>query len=471
MQRPTRYNGGVKTKTLWIALILCSAGAAFSQETLTQLSDSFEALAEKVSPAVVQILATGYGAESDADSGSSLLTRRQQSGSGVIVDAEGYILTNAHVVAGARKLQVRIAFGPQTAGTSILKAKGKLMDARLIGFDSETDLAVLKIQTGPAPFLELGNSDLLRPGQIVLAFGSPLGLENSVTMGVISAVARQLKPEDPMIYIQTDAPINPGNSGGPLVDTDGRVVGINTSIYSYSGGSEGIGFAAPGNIVRNVYQQIRKYGIVRRGEIGVFAQTITPTLAAALSLPQDWGVICGDVSPGGPAERAGINFGDIILTIDGKFVENARQFDVNLYRRSEEDSVALEVLRGNEKLTFQVPVVVREDDRAKFAGKLNPQTNALPRLGIVVLEMDDDVAKVIPGLRKQYGVVVAARTVDAPFWAAQFQQGDVIHSINGTLITGLTQLRGILDALKSGSAVAVQVERSGKMFYAAFEIE
>lgn len=456
-----------------VALLLFTAHQLAAQETLTKLSDSFELLAAKVSPAVVQILANGYGTGDDTDSGGSSLTRRQQSGSGVIVDAQGYIVTNAHVVSGARNLKVVIAFSEShRSATSILKSKGKLLDGRVIGIDSETDLAVLKIQSEtPAPFLELGNSDSLRPGQIVLAFGSPLGLDNSVSMGVISAVARQLKPEDPMIYVQTDAPINPGNSGGPLVDTDGRVVGINTSIYSYSGGSEGIGFAAPSNIVRNVYEQLRKNGIVRRGEIGVSAQTITPALAAGLSLPQDWGVICGDVTPSSPAELAGIKIGDLILTIDGKIVENGRQFDVNLYRRSEKDSVTIEVLRGTEKLTFQVPVTVREDDRAKFAGKLNPQTNTLPRLGVVVLEMDDDVARLLPGLRKQYGVVVAARTADAPYWAGQFQPGDVIHAVNGTLITGLSQIRGILDGLKPGSAVAVQVERSGKMFYAAFELE
>ena len=139
----------------------------------------------------------------------------------------------------------------------------------------------------------------------MLAFGSPLGLDSSVTLGVVSAVARQLEPDDPMIYIQTDASINPGNSGGPLVDTDGRVVGINTLILSQSGGNEGLGFAAPSNIVRNIFEQVRKYGRVRRGEIGVRAQTITPSLAEGLQLPRNWGVVLGDVNPDGPAAKAG----------------------------------------------------------------------------------------------------------------------------------------------------------------------
>ena len=150
---------------------------------------------------------------------------------------------------------------------------------------------MLKIRERELPFVTLGDSDELRKGQLVMAFGNPFGLENSVTLGVVSAVGRQLQPEDPMVYIQTDAPINPGNSGGPLVDARGRLVGINTFIFSQSGGSEGIGFAVPSNIVKYVFTQIRESGRVARGEIGVHAQTITPTLAAGLGLPQPWGVI------------------------------------------------------------------------------------------------------------------------------------------------------------------------------------
>ena len=181
-----------------------------------------------------------------------------------------------------------------------------------MAIDDETDLAVLKIDEKGLPPLPLADSDTVRPGQIVLAFGSPLGLDSSVTMGVVSAVARQLEQDDPMIYIQTDASINPGNSGGPLVDADGRVVGINTLILTQSGGNEGLGFAAPSNIVRNVFEQVRDYGRVRRGEIGVRAQTITPALAEGLRLSRDWGVVLGDVYPDGPAAKAGLEVGDIV---------------------------------------------------------------------------------------------------------------------------------------------------------------
>src|SRR5918994_25813 len=203
----------------------------------------------------------------------------------------------------------------------------------MVGTDAETDLAVLKVEQTNLPFAKLGDSDSLAPGQVVLAFGSPFGLASSVTMGVISAVGRQLRDEDRMVYIQTDTPINPGNSGGPLVTPDGLVVGINTLIFSQSGGSEGVGFAAPGSIVRFVYEQIRTNRRVRRGEIGVFAQTITPAVAAALRLPRDWGVVLGDVYPNSPAANAGLRVGDVILSVDGKRMENGRQFDVTLYQR------------------------------------------------------------------------------------------------------------------------------------------
>lgn len=462
----------MKTRLLLIAFIFSIVTSVFAQDSLHRLSDSFENLVDKVSPAVVKILVTGYGSEANSGTTGSLLTESRYSGSGVIVDPAGFIVTNAHVVGTARQVQVLLAFGEQRGpGKSIVKSQGKVVDAKLVGVDSETDLAVLKIEEPNPPHLEFGNSDSLKAGQIVLAFGSPLGLENSVTMGIVSAVARQLKPEDPMIYIQTDAPINPGNSGGPLVDTDGYVVGINSSIYTYSGGSEGVGFAAPSNIVRNVFQQLKNNGSVRRGEIGVSAQTITPDLASALSLPRDWGVIVSDVIPGGASERSGLKIGDIILSVDGKILENGRQFDVTLYRRSEKDTVTLEILRGSESLTFHVPVTLREDEDTSFAKRISPEKNAVPSLGVFVFEIDDEIAKMIPWLRKQYGVVVAARMVDAPYWASELKPGDVIHSVNGTLITSLDQLRSVLGALKPGSPVALQIERTGRLSYVAFRLE
>ena len=274
------------------------------------------------------------------------------------MDSDGYVLTNAHVITGAAAVEVLLPalFETGSPRQSILKGRGKRFSAEIVGVDSDTDLAVLKISQKELPFLAFGDSDQVRQGQLVLAFGSPLGLENSVTMGIVSATARQLRPEDPMIYLQTDSPINPGNSGGPLVDLQGRVVGINTFILSQSGGSEGIGFAAPSNIARNVFTQLRKGGKVRRGSIDVYAQTVSPELAQGLNLANDWGVILGDVFPGGSADRAGLKEGDVILALNGKVMENARQLEVNVYRHAIGERVSLEVLRGGDKLKVDVAV-------------------------------------------------------------------------------------------------------------------
>ena len=259
----------------------------------------------------------------------------------------------------------------------------------MVGIDQESDLALLKVVETGLPFLPLGDSEALRQGQIVVALGSPLGLEGSVTFGVVSAVARQVKPDGRMVYIQTDAPINPGNSGGPLLDAEGQVVGINSFILTQSGGSEGIGFAAPSNIVRTVIDQLRKTGRVRRGEIGVVAQTITPTLAAGLGLGQTWGVVLADVTPDGPGAAAGLRVADIVLTLDGKVTENARQFLVNLYPHAVGDTVILEVLRGTERRKVPVAVVERPSDPARLADLVSPERNVVGRLGILGLDLDD----------------------------------------------------------------------------------
>ena len=201
-----------------------------------------------------------------------------------------------------------------------------------------------------------------------------------MSMGVISAVARQLQPDDRVVFLQTDAPINPGNSGGALVDIEGRLVGINTMILTQSGGSEGLGFAVPSNIVRFVIDQMRRSGFVLRGEIGVEAQTVTPGLAAALGLSRDSGVILADVLPGGPADIAGLKIGDIVLSLNGKPMENARQFHVNLYRQEVGSTVTLRILRGDETLEKKVEVMARSNSLERFVSQVNdtPAPGASP---------------------------------------------------------------------------------------------
>jgi serine protease Do len=287
---------------------------------------------------------------------------------------------------------------------------------------------------------------------------------------VVSSVARQIKADDPMIYIQTDAPINPGNSGGPLLNADGQVVGINTFILSQSGGSEGIGFAIPSNIVSTVVRQIRKDGHVHRGEIGVFAQSITPSLVAGLELSRDWGVLLGDVDPDGPAGESGLKAGDIVLTLNGRVMENARQLEVNLYRRTVGEKVKIEVLRGDQKLGFEVEVIERDDDPQRFADLVNPEENIIAKLGILGVEISPKIALMLPDLRKKYGVVVAARAAGSPFSAA-LSPGDVIYSVNGTPVTSLAALRQVLDRLKPNEPMVLQIEREGHLRYLDLELE
>jgi serine protease Do len=374
-------------------------------------------------------------------------------------------------VEGARHVEVLLAVPPDGADQwrSILKPRGEVVPARIVGTDSEADLAVLKIDRMGLPALPMGNSDDLRQGQLVFAFGSPLGLTNSVSFGVVSSVARQLEEDSPMVYIQTDATINPGNSGGPLVSVDGRVVGINTSILSQSGGSEGIGFAVPSNIVSAVYNQIRRYGRVRRGEIGVMAQTITPILASGLKLPQNWGVIIADVFPGGMADRAGLRVNDIVLMLDGKVMENARQFDINIYQRSIGEIVRIEVQRGAQKETVFVGLNERPQDAHAFADLVN-QAESFPKFGIFAVGISQVVTRLMD-LRDPSGVLVAALAADAADAQSPFVPGDVIHEINGAAVDDLGKFRSAVAALRVGDAVVVRAERDGRYIFLAFAAE
>ena len=441
--------------------------------TLDALSTEFEALSRRVSPSVVQVVVTGYGTvDEQAPSADALLGLRRSGGSGVILDPSGYIVTNSHVIEGARRVQVLVPrMSENTRTSSVIRPRGVAMDATIVGVDEETDLAVLKVDAKNLPALAVGDSDGLRQGQIVFAFGSPLGLDNSVSMGIVSAVGRQLELDDPMVYIQTDAPINPGNSGGPLVNTEGRLVGINTLILSQSGGNEGLGFAAPSNIVRTVFEQIRTTGRVRRGTIGVYAQTVTPTLATALKLPQEWGVILGDVFPQTPAAVAGLQVGDLVLTLDGKPMENGRQFEVNLYRRAVGDLVTLEVVRGEKTLKIPVAVAERPDDPLRFSDLVSPERNIVPRLGVLALDINERIATMIGGLRLGRGVLVAARSADSPTAEHTLEAGDVIVSLNGVPVLTLADFRSAIGKMPARSPVVLQVQRDGQLMFVALEMQ
>lgn len=436
--------------------------------TLAEVSKSFESLAAQVGSSTVQVLATGLAVDPDASGGDGVVERRRSSGSGVILDAAGYVMTNYHVVQGARRVQVVLASRPQ--GASIVRPRGKTLDATVVGVDEETDLALLKVSGATFSPLPLGDSDALRPGQLVFAFGSPLGLDNTVTMGVVSAVGRQLEADDPMVYIQTDAPINPGSSGGPLVDATGKVVGINTLILSQGGGNEGLGFAAPSNIVRSVYDQLKLHGRVRRGTIGALVQSITPVLAEALQLPQDSGAFVADVDADGPGAKGGLRIGDIVVALDGKPIENGRQLDVNLYRRAAGAVARLDVLRGRETLTLSVEVDERGDDPMRFAALVTREQHLVARLGVLAISLDDRLRQELGLAASDAGALVAARAGEE---AVEYgiQPGDLIVAVNRTRVTSLEALRQAVTTLAPRAACALQVLRQGQYLFLAFEFE
>jgi serine protease Do len=389
----------------------------------------------------------------------------------VIVDPDGYIITNAHVVGGAQR--VRVILSSASAGESpisVLAAERKTLVANIVGLDTDIDLALLKVEAAGLPALPIGSYNKVRQGELVFAFGSPEGLQNSVTMGVISSVARQPDPDKPLVYIQTDAPINPGNSGGPLVDVEGSLVGISTFILSQSGGSEGLGFAIPSGVVNFAYQQLRQYGHIHRGEIGAKVQTITPTLAAGLELPKDRGVVVSDLLSDGPADQAGLKIQDIVLSVDDQPVETVLQFDRAIFLHSRDEQAKVQVLRGQEKRQLLIQVTEQQHGVEQMFDLVDPAKNLVPKLGLIGLEVDSQIAKRIPELRRGSGVIVVARAATAGPDSG-LQSGDVIHGVNGITVISLDGLRSAVDKLKSGDAVAMQVEREGRMMYLAFEME
>jgi serine protease Do len=309
-------------------------------------------------------------------------------------------------------------------------------------------------------------------GQLVFAIGSPEGLQNSVTMGVVSALARQADPSKPLTYIQTDAPINPGNSGGPLVDMNGAVVGINTFILSEGGGSEGLGFAIPARVVDFVYRSLRKYGHVHRVEIGAVAQEITPTLAEGLQLPQHWGVVVADVKPGGPAEAAGLQVQDIILSADDRRVETLPSLSAALYLHRLDQVVKLDILRGKERMTINIPAIEHHDQMDQLLDTVNPENSLIPRLGILAIDITGDLGtKLSSLLRIPSGVIVVGRAVELITPETGLQAGDVIHRLNTVPIDSTQTLRAAVDKLKAGDPAVLQIERDGELTFVSFEME
>jgi serine protease Do len=284
-------------------------------------------------------------------------------------------------------------------------------------------------------------------------------------------VSRQPDPDKPMVYIQTDAPINPGNSGGPLVDIDGYVLGINTLILSQGGGSEGLGFAIPARVVRFVYESLRKHGHVHRVEIQAGAQEITPTLAEALGLSQSYGVIVSDITPGGPAEAAGLKIGDIVLRADDRRIDTLTSLTAAMYLHPLDEVMKLQVLRGSARKTLEVPVIEQRDSMDKLVDAVDPQKSLIEHLGILAVDLTPELRSVAGDLRIPNGVVVIGRAANLLGPDTGLRTGDIIHTVNRTSVDSVDGLRKILAQFKPNASVALQIERDGGLEWVAFEME
>jgi len=444
-----------------------------SQDALERMNDSIDALTRKVWPSVVQIVVTSYGPREQGPSRDMgvVVGRGKSVGSGFVIDAEGYIMTNAHVVANAQRVEVLLP--PTNADGSLASAlspKMNVVAARIAGLSSELDLALLKVDGMKLPALPLASYSQLRQGETVFAFGSPNGMRYTLTHGLVSAVARQVDPDSPLIYVQTDAPINPGNSGGPLVNVRGEVVGMNTFIVSQSGGSEGLGFAVPSATIRTAFRQLREYGQLRRQEIGMTIQTITPEMASGLGLSRDTGVVVSDVWPKSPAEAAGLMPGDVLVAVDGQLAENLPTVNYNFRLRDSKDPVALVVLRGTAQRTFSVPAVEQRSEFDDVSSLADPENNLVVELGILAVEIDKRLVPPNSGLRDPFGIVVAARTAGARSEVPLLPR-DVIRSVNGANMFTLDQLRQTVRTFKPGTAVTLQVQREGRLLYVPFTMD
>jgi serine protease Do len=444
-----------------------------SSGLLRALDNSLETVVSKVSPAVVQIVVSGYGpSEEHGHTDTARIVRQHATGTGVIVDPDGYIITNAHVVEGAQRIKV---FLPPPAVDSPIELQpihaGQILEAKVVGTHKQSDLALLKVEATHLPTVTLRSDVRVHQGELVFAIGTPEGLRNTVTMGVVSSLARQLEADNPMVYIQTDAALNPGNSGGPLVDIEGNVIGINTLMLSEGGGNEGLGFAIPSAIVEFDYRSLRKSGHVQRVALGLRTQNITPTLAAGLGLTRSWGAIVSDIAAGGAAEASGLQLNDIVLAVDNRPILGLPDVIMALYVHPLDQLLKIDVLRGATPMSFYVSVKVYHENIDDLADIPGLQKSLVRRLNIFVTDLDGDVTPLLQGTRSDSGVLVVAQIGGSNALDTGLETGDIIRTVDRTALQTTSQFETLVHNLKSGDPVVLQVERKGRWQYLAFEMD
>ncbi len=366
-------------------------------------------------------------------------------GTGFIIDSAGFILTNNHVVEDSDELKVKLA-------------DDREFNAKIVGRDPMTDLALIKIDAkGPLTAISLGDSDKLEVGDWVVAIGNPFGLGNTVTAGIVSAKYRQIGAGAYDNFIQTDASINPGNSGGPLLNTTGEAVGINSAIFSQSGGSVGIGFAIPINMAKDLLPQL-KSGKVVRGWLGVMIQKITPELKETLKLKEGKGALVGDVTGGGPAQKAGIQRGDVIVSFDGKQIKDSSELPYQVASTPVEKVVPVEIMRKGQKQTVQVKI--GELKAEKQAGEGSEGQQGSTTLGLHAENLTPEIANAF-GLSDTSGVVVVEVAADGPAADAGIQPGDIILEVDQEAVKDINQFNRKVTMHKKGDTILMLINRKG----------
>jgi serine protease Do len=417
---------------------------------------NFSDLAEKVRPGVVniQVVKTvknaGFGfpfpfrIPENPHGGPE----QQGVGSGFVISSDGYILTNNHVVGGANQIKIKLA-------------DGKEYDAKVVGRDPKTDLALLKAEgASDLQVLKLGDSETLKVGNWVVAIGSPFGLEQTVTAGIVSAKGRVIGSGPYDNFIQTDASINPGNSGGPLLNMAGEVVGINTAIFSQTGGNVGIGFAIPVNMAKEIAPQLKEKGHVTRGWLGVSIQRITPELAKSFGLKEEKGALVSQVVKGGPAEKGGIETGDVIVEFDGKKVDDSNELPRMVASVPVGSSVPVKVLRAGNLVDRQVTLAEMEQkEEVANAPTRKP-------LGLSVQNITPEIAKGL-GRKAETGVVVAGVVPGSPAAKANIRSGDVIQQVNKKPVKDVEDFKQQIESAKDQETILLLIQRGENTLFAA----
>jgi serine protease Do len=383
-------------------------------------------------------------------------------GSGFVVEPAGYILTNRHVIEGADEVSVSFP-------------DGKKYEAKVVGQDARTDVALIKIEATGLTTLPLGDSDKLEPGEWVMAVGNPFGLgRNSVTVGVVSFVGRDIRLQDPRVgtsvqMIQTDAAINPGNSGGPLLNTRGEVVGINTMIVT--GGSQasaGVGFSVPINVAKEILPQLREKGKVTRGWLGVTIGPMTEDLAATYGLKEARGAVVGSVTSGSPAEKAGLQPEDVVLTIDGRPIQDSGDLSRYIASKPPGSTVRLEFIRGKDRRNADVTLGTFPDEPSQAAGQSEDNRS---RLGMTLRDLAPSMAERLELPRGSKGVVVMDVEAGEAAEQAGLGRGDVIVSVNGQPVDGVSAFERVVDQARSDGRVRLRVLRQGEYFVVVLKLK